>query len=180
VTSELVVKAQSGDREAFAALATASYERLYGIARRVLRDSHSAEDAVQEALIRSWRDMRSLRDPDRFDAWLYRLLINACRDQARSSRRIAVEVREIDVEQLDTTDAYSQVVNRDELQRAFMALPVDQRAVLVLTHYIGLPAAEVGQILGIPTGTVYSRLHYGVRRMREALTPKPPISEQVR
>jgi len=164
------MRAQSGDREAFEALATTSYGRLFGIARRVLSDSHSAEDAVQEALIRSWRDMRSLRDPDRFDAWLYRLVVNACHDQARSSRRIAVEVREIDAERADPTDAFAQVVNRDELERAFVKLDVDHRAVLVLTHYVCLPASEVGRILGIPVGTVYSRLHYGIRSMRAALS----------
>jgi RNA polymerase sigma-70 factor (ECF subfamily) len=179
VKSELVVRAQAGDREAFEALATNAYERLYGVARRVLRDSHAAEDAVQEALIRCWRDMRSLRDPDRFDAWLHRLLINACHDQSRSSRRFAVEVREIDVDRSDPTDDYAQVANRDELQRAFMGLSIDQRAVIVLTHYVGLPADEVGQILGIPSGTVYSRLHYGVLRMRDALTKSLAQPEQV-
>jgi RNA polymerase sigma-70 factor (ECF subfamily) len=179
VTSELVERAQSGDREAFEALATAAYQRLFGIARRVLRDSHAAEDAVQEALVRCWRDMRSLRDPDRFDAWLHRLLINACHDQSRSSRRFAVEVREIDVSRFDPHDDYAQVANRDELQRAFMALPVEQRAVIVLTHYVGLPADEVGQILGIPAGTVYSRLHYGVKRMRGALAKSVALPEQV-
>ena len=170
MTSELVVRAQSGDREAFEALATAAYDRLYGIARRILRDSHSAEDAVQEALIRSWRDMRSLRDPDRFDAWLHRLLVHSCHDQSRSSRRFAVEVREIDLHRPDPSDDYALVANRDELERAFLKLPVEHRAVLVLTHYVGLPAREVSQILGVPVGTVYSRLHYGLRSMRAALS----------
>ena len=186
MTSELVVRAQSGDREAFEALATAAYERMYGIARRILRDSHSAEDAVQETLIRSWRDMRSLRDPDRFDAWLHRLLVHACHDQSRSSRRFAVEVREIDVDRPDPSDDYSLVAQRDELERAFLKLPVEHRAVLVLTHYVGLPASEVGLVLGIPVGTVYSRLHYGVRNMRAALSnsgdgiARSHVPEQVR
>ena len=170
MTSELVVRAQSGDREAFEALATAAYERMYGIARRILRDSHSAEDAVQETLIRSWRDMRSLRDPDRFDAWLHRLLVHACHDQSRSRRRFAVEVREIDVDRPDPSDDYALVAQRDELERAFLKLPVEHRAVIVLTHYVGLPATEVSVVLGIPVGTVYSRLHYGVRSMRTALS----------
>jgi RNA polymerase sigma-70 factor (ECF subfamily) len=186
VTSELVVRAQSGDREAFEALATASYERLYGIARRILRDTHSAQDAVQETLIRSWRDMRSLRDPDRFDAWLHRLLVHACHDQVRSSRRFAVEVREIDLDPPDPSDDYALVAQRDELERAFLKLPVEHRAVLVLTHYVGLPATEVGLALGIPVGTVYSRLHYGARSMRTALSnseldrAESPVPEHVR
>ena len=134
MTSELVVRAQSGDREAFEALATAAYERLYGIARRILRDGNSAEDAVQEALIRSWRDMRSLRDPDRFDAWLHRLLVHACHDQSRSSRRFAVEVQEIEVDRPDPSDDYAVVVQRDELEGRFLKLSIEHRAVLVLIH----------------------------------------------
>ena len=186
MTSELVVRAQSGDREAFGALATASYDRLYGIARRILRDSHSAEDAVQETLIRSWRDMLSPRDPDRFDAWLHRLLVHSCHDLSRSSRRFAVEVREIDPDRPDPSDDYAGVAQRDELERAFLKLSVEHRAVLVLTHYVGLPASEVSLVLGIPVGTVYSRLHYGVRSMRTALSNSDlgaagsPISEHVR
>jgi len=186
VTSELVVRAQAGDRDAFGALATAAYDRLYGIARRILRDSHSAEDAVQETLIRSWRDLRSLRDPDRFEAWLHRLLVHSCHDQSRSSRRFAVEVREIDADRPDSSDDYALVAQRDELERAFLKLSVEHRAVIVLTHYVGLPATEVGLILGIPVGTVYSRLHYGIRSMRAALSNSElgvaasPISENLR
>ena len=87
LTSELVERAQRGDHEAFDALATAAYHRLYAIARRILRDGYAAEDAVQDALVKAWRELRGLRDPVAFDAWLNRLLVNACRDQARRTRR---------------------------------------------------------------------------------------------
>jgi len=172
--SGLVERAQQGDHDAFDALATALYDRLYSVARRVLRDGYAAEDAVQEALIRGWRDVRSLREPERFEAWMHRLLINACHDQSRRNRRFEVEVGEITADRSDPSDDFATVVNVDELDRAFLKLPVEHRAVLVLTHYVGLTAPEVGQILGIPAGTVYSRLHYGVRAMRTALSKAAP------
>ena len=167
---ELVERAQAGDRQAFDALATSLYDRLYAVGRRILRDGYAAQDAVQEALIRGWRDLRSLRDPDRFEAWMHRLLINACYDLRRRARRIEVEIQPIHLERSDPHDEYAGVVSRDELERAFLHLPIEHRAVLVLTHYLGLTAPEVGHILGIPAGTVYSRLHYGSRQMRAALT----------
>ncbi|MEP6639061.1 MAG: sigma-70 family RNA polymerase sigma factor [Chloroflexota bacterium] len=169
MTSDLVARAQCGDRQAFDALATAEYDRLYAVARRILRDGYAAEDAVQDTLIRAWRDLRSLRDPDRFEAWLHRLLVRACQDQFRRNRRGVVAV-EVLTDRLDPSDDYARVIHRDELERAFLGLSIDQRAVLVLTHYVGLPAAEVASILGIPSGTVSSRLHYGLRTMRAALS----------
>ena len=168
-SSELVERAQRGDHQAFEALANAAYHRLYAIARRILRDGYAAEDAVQECLVRAWRDLWGLRDPDRFDAWLHRLLVRACSDQARRSRRSRLE---LDVEQIDLErreDAFAPVADRDELERAFLHLTIEQRAVVVLTHYVGLPGPEVAAILGIPPGTVASRLHYGIRAMRDAL-----------
>lgn len=166
---ELVVRAQSGDREAFDAIATAMYDRLYALARRILRDGNAAEDAVQEALIRGWRDLRSLREPDRFEAWMHRLLVRACQDQVRRRRAIDVRTVVLDIDRTDPLDDYAGVAQRDELERAFLQLSVEHRAVLVLTHYVGLPATEAGRILGIPPGTVYSRLHYAAQRMRAAL-----------
>lgn len=180
MASELVERARRGDHEAFDALATAAYHQLYAIARRILRDGYAAEDAVQDALVRAWRDLRSLRDPDRFDPWLHRLLVNACKDQVRRQRRRPFEVPVLAIDQPSVEDRLSQLVDRDELDRAFLQLPVEQRAALVLTHYIGLPANEVGAILGIPVGTVYSRLHYGARTMREAIvgSSEAPINPE--
>lgn len=180
VTSDLVERAQRGEHEAFEVLATAAYHRLYAIARRILRDGYAAEDAVQDALVRAWRDVRGLRDRDRFDAWLHRLLVHACHDQVRRAHRRPVEVAQESIEPV-ARDDLSQVADRDEIERGFLRLSVEQRAVLVLTHYVGLSAPEIAEILGIPPGTVYSRLHYGARALRDAIagpdaghaTPEP-------
>jgi RNA polymerase sigma-70 factor (ECF subfamily) len=174
VRTDLVQRAQAGDRDAFDALATALYDRLYVLGHRILRDGYAAEDAVQEALIRGWRNLRALRDPDRFDAWMHRLLVNACHDQSRKTRRFEVEVTDISAERTDPADDYATVANVDELDRAFLQLPIEHRVVLVLTHYVGMSAPEVSQTLDIPVGTVYSRLHRGIRSMRTALSASPP------
>ena len=169
MSSDLVERAQRGDHEAFDVLASAAYHRLYAIARRILRDGYAAEDAVQDALVKAWREMRGLRDPAAFDAWLHRLLVNACRDHARRTRRRPVELLAIPMDREEPHDDYAQLADRDELERAFLDLSLEHRAVLVLTHYVGLPAPEISRILGVPQGTVASRLHYGVRAMRAAL-----------
>ena len=170
MTSDLVERAQRGDHEAFDVLASAAYHRLYAIARRILRDGYAAEDAVQDALVKAWREIRGLRDPGAFDAWLHRLLVNACRDHARrASRRPVVTLESLPMERPAVTDDLSAFVDRDELERAFLDLSVEHRAVLVLTHYVGLPASEVARILRIPPGTVASRLHYGTRSMRASI-----------
>ena len=169
MTSDLVERAQRGDHEAFDALATAAYHRLYAIARRILRDGYAAEDAVQDALVKAWREVRGLRDPAAFDAWLHRLLVNSCRDHARRNRRRPIELPELPIDREEPRDDLAQLADRDELERAFLELSVEHRAVLVLTHYVGLPAPEISRTLGIPPGTVASRLHYGARAMRAAL-----------
>ncbi|MFI5225955.1 MAG: RNA polymerase sigma factor [Candidatus Limnocylindrales bacterium] len=170
MTSGLVERAQRGDHEAFDALATAAYHRLYAVSRRILRDGYAAEDVVQETLIRAWRDLRGLREPERFDAWLQRLLIRACQDHVRGQRRRPLQVPVLDVDGPVAIDEIARLADRDELERAFLELSVEHRAVLVLTHYVGLPAPEIAEILGIPPGTVYSRLHYAIRAMRVSMT----------
>jgi len=105
---------------------------------------------------------------------MHRLLVNACHDQSRRSHRLEVQIGEISANKSDPADDYATVVNIDELERGFLRLPVEHRAVLVLTHYMGMTAPEVAQLLGIPTGTVYSRLHYAVRSMRAALSKAAP------
>jgi len=176
VTSELVERAQRGDHEAFDALASAAYHRLYAIARRILRDGYAAEDAVQDALIKAWRDIRGLRDPEAFDAWLHRLLVNACRDQVRRRNRRPLEVDIPNLERAAPGDDMARLADRDEIERAFLDLSVEHRAVLVLTHYLGLSGPEVAAILRIPPGTVHSRLHYGSQAMRAALSRPPMLS----
>ena len=169
MTVELVERAQRGDHEAFDVLATAAYHRLYAIARRILRDGYAAEDAVQDALVRAWRDLRSLRDPDRFDAWLHRLLVNACHDQVRRTRRRPVAVEGIDADPGGPEAGFGAVVDRDELERAFLGLSVDQRAALVLTHYVGMSAVEVA---ADPRGPAGDRLlTTPLRRQGDARDP---------
>jgi RNA polymerase sigma-70 factor (ECF subfamily) len=165
---DLVEAARSGDHEAFEVLATSAGDRLYAVARLILRESDLAEDAVQEALVRAWQQLPSLRDPHRFDAWLYRLVVNACADQGRQLRRWSIQVAPIPLDGSISDDTGS-VADRDQLDRAFTRLKPEQRAVVVLHHHSGFSAAEISRILGIPEGTARSRLHYATEAMRAAL-----------
>jgi RNA polymerase sigma-70 factor (ECF subfamily) len=169
VTVELVVRAQSGDHEAFEALARGAYNRLIAIAYRILRDDAAADDAVQHALIHAWRDLPTLRDPARLHAWLYRLTVNACRDEQRQAKKWRVAATVTDINRPTSDADLEAVVERSELDSVFRKLSVEHRAVLVLHYYVGLPAPEVADALGIRTGTVYSRLHYGTRELRRLL-----------
>ncbi len=167
--ADLVRRAQRGDAEAFGVLASAAYSGLCAMAQRILRDQDVAQDAVQECLVRAWRGMRGLRDPDRFDAWLHRLLVNACYAESRRHRRRAMELRVLPLDQPTAGDAASDLAERDALERGFRRLPVEQRAVLVLHHYLGLHLPEIARTLGIPEGTARSRLHYATVAMRAVL-----------
>ncbi len=166
---ELVVRAGRGDHDAFASLAGASIARLEAVARLILRDDGLAQDAVQEALIRAWRDLPGLRDPDRFDAWFQRLIVNACLDAARRRRRRPIEVELTEIEPPLGVDSANLIADRDELERGFRRLSVDQRALLVLHYYLGLPTTSVAEMLGVPLGTAQSRLHRALEAMRAAL-----------
>jgi len=168
VQSELVDRARHGDREAFGVLAGGAVDRLYGIARHILRDAELAEDATQEALVRAWRDLRALRDVERFDAWLYRLLIRSCADVSRNRRRWRAEITVVSTEPSEL-DRATELADRDELERGLRRLTEAQRSVLVLTYYIGLSHTELAEILEIPVGTVRSRLHYAIEALRAAL-----------
>ena len=178
---ELVVRAQRGDHESFDVLARATVGRLDAAARLILRDSESAKDAVQEAYLRAWRDLPTLRDPDRFEAWLQRLIGNACRDQLRRRRRRPIEVELTATINPPGPDAYASGADRDELDRAFEHLQPEQRAVIVLHYYLGLPLPEAARTLGIPLGTAKSRLHRAMRALRVALDvddSHKPIAER--
>lgn len=165
---ELVEAARRGDHDAFEALVISAGDRWYAMARLVLRDADRAEEAVQEALVRAWRQLPSLRDPERFDAWVYRLLVHACADVGRRNQRWSAEVRMIRAEPtLD--DASASLSIRDQLERGFRRLRPEQRAVVVLHHYVGLAVPEVAEILGIPVGTAKSRIHYAMEVLRAAL-----------
>ena len=179
---DLVERARRGDHDAFAVLAGAAISRLDAAAWLMLRDTDQAMDAVQNALVRAWRDLPSLRDPSRFDAWLYRLLINACTDEIRRARRHRLDVHIDDLAtEPATTDAASAIVDRDELERGFNRLDPEERAVIVLHHFLDLPLTEVATTLGIPLGTVKSRLYRGLREMRAVLDadarPGVPVPE---
>lgn len=167
---ELVRRAQAGDHDAFSALAAAAVSRLQRTARLILRDEERARDAVQETLLRAWLDIRAVRDPDRFDAWLYRVLVRACYVEAgRHRRRQTVEIR---VEALDAPGDRGDgagVAARDQLDRGFRRLTPDQRAVLVVHHYLGLRDAEAAEALGIPPGTFKSRLSRATATLRAAI-----------
>ncbi|MEA2577694.1 MAG: polymerase sigma-70 factor, subfamily [Chloroflexota bacterium] len=165
----LVEQAQRGDREAFATLARSRGDRLMQIAQRILRDVSRAEDAVQQTLVSAWRELPSLRDPERFDAWLHRLLTNAAYAEARRSRAWSANVRALPLDGPAGPDESVPVDDRDRLERAFRRLPPDQRAMLVFTHYLGLTPTEIADRLGIPIGTANSRLHYAHRAMRAAI-----------
>ena len=165
----LVERARAGDEEAFASLARAAGDRLLAIAYRILRDLGLAEDAVQQTLVLAWRELPALRDVERFDAWLRRLLVNACYREARRGRRWATNLRVLPLDQPTGSDDYAVVVARDQLERGFRRLPTEQRAVFVFHHYLGLTLLEVADELGVPLGTVKSRLHYATNTLRAAL-----------
>ena len=166
---DLVVRAQSGDREAFASLVHATSDRLFGIATRILRDADLAEDALQGALVTAWRQLPTLRDPARFEAWLRRLLVHACYAEARRRRSWTTNVRVLPVDGPVGPDGLLSVVERDALDRAFKRISVEQRAVFVLHHYVGLSLVEIAETLGVPAGTARSRLHYATRLLRTAI-----------
>jgi RNA polymerase sigma-70 factor (ECF subfamily) len=165
----LVERARAGDEEAFASLARGAGDRLLAIAYRILRDLGLAEDAVQQTFVLAWRELPALRDVERFDAWMRRLLVNACYREARRGRHWATNVRVIPIEHPDGTDDYLGVVIRDQLDRGFRRLPPEQRAVFVFHHYLGLTLREVADELDLPLGTVKSRLHYATNTLRAAL-----------
>ena len=169
MNGDLVRRAQDGDTDAFVLLVHAYGNRQFGLARRILRDFDLAEDAVQQALVIAWRELPRLRDPDRFEAWLTRILVRCCYEAARTRRRLALVQADGDAPEPQAIDPALAVLDRDRLDRAFRRLPAEQRAVLALHHYVGLEPAEIADTLGIPAGTVRSRLHYAHRGMRAAL-----------
>lgn len=165
----LVERASKGDHDAFAELVHGAIARLDTVARLIVRDPELARDAVQEALFRSWRDLRGLRDPDRFDAWLYKLTVNACMDQLRRRRRRPVEIEMTVLHAPMTPDASASLADRDLVDSVLRDLDPGGRAIVVLHYYLGLPLTEVAGALGIPVGTVKSRLHRALGQMRSRI-----------
>jgi RNA polymerase sigma-70 factor (ECF subfamily) len=169
VVDELVDRARHGDREAFAALVQLTGDRMYALAARILRDADLAEDALQGALIAAWKHLPTLRDPARFEAWLRRLLVHACYAEARRRRSWTANIRVLPVDGPVGPDGLLSIVDRDALDRAFGRLSIDQRAVFVMHHHLGLALTEIAETLGVPAGTARSRLHYATRALRTAI-----------
>lgn len=166
---DLVELAQGGDRDAFAALVQMTSDRMYALAARILRDNDLAQDALQGAFVTAWRRLPTLRDPDRFEAWLRRLLVHACYAEANRRRTWALNVRALPMDGPAAPDGYLTIDDRDALDRAFRRLSLEQRAVFVMHHHTGLQLTEIAETLGIPAGTARSRLHYATRVLRAAI-----------
>lgn len=180
---DLVVRAGQGDHDAFAVLAGGALGRLDAVARLILRDTELARDAVQEALVRAWRDLPRLREPGRFDAWLHRLTVHACIDAARVQRRRSVEVELGPLVDLPIADSAAAFADRDLLDRMLQRLDPGQRAILVLHYYLELSLPEAAEALDIPVGTAKSRLHRSLMALRATVTPDgapvpPRVSEE--
>jgi RNA polymerase sigma-70 factor (ECF subfamily) len=178
--TDLVTRAQRGDQEAFADLVYAVADRFLAVSNRILNDIGLAEDATQQALLDVWQYLPQLRDPARFEAWSYRLLVRACYAEGRKSRRWTPNLRLLSVDEPMVVDGTSTVVDRDQLDRAFRRLSMNHRTVVVLHHYLDLPLERVAEIVGAPRGTVGSRLHYATRQLRSALiADAQPASREV-
>jgi RNA polymerase sigma factor (sigma-70 family) len=163
---DLVVRARSGDHDAFDVIARSMTARLYAIAFRILRDVHLAEDAVQDSLVDAWRDLRALRDPALFDGWVTRILVRNCYRAAkrdRSTRRVSLPPSE------HTADVSTEVAERERIEQAFLQLTPDHRIVVVMRYYLGWEPTEIADAIGVAAGTVRSRLHYGLEALRAAI-----------
>lgn len=167
--TDLVVRAQDGDEIAFARLADGIYGRLQQLAFRILRDPELARDAAQQTALSIWRNLPQLRDPARFEAWSYRLCVNACYTASRRRNRSIPEVGSESHRESIAGDDYGALIDRDELERGFRRLSFDHRVVLVLHHYLGMPIDQVAKTLDIPIGTVKSRMNRALEHMRRAL-----------
>ena len=170
MSTDLVRRAQAGDHDAFSALAAAAISRLHRTARLILRDDERADDAVQDALLQAWLDIRGLRDPDRFDAWLNRVLVRSCfREADRTRRRRSVEIPVESIDPVGDPGDGRALAARDQVDRGFRRLTPEQRAVLVMHHYLGLRDGEAAETLGIAEGTFKSRLSRATVALRAAI-----------
>lgn len=173
--ASLVRRASSGDQPAFETLIRGAADRLLATARKILRDPDAADDAVQQAVILAWRLLPRLRDSERFDGWLYKILVSACYAEAKRVRRVAARVQPLTDEAGD--DDSERWAERQLIEQAFHSLTPAHRAVVVLHYYVGLPLTEVASIVGVSPGTARSRMHYALRALRAAIeaTSRPVV-----
>ena len=176
----LVERAMGGDDVAFTELVDLDGDRCYAIAYRILRDVERAQDAVQQAFLLAWRELPRLRNLERFEPWLHRLLVNACYEELRRYRRWSSHIRVFPADGPGGPDETVSIDDRDALERAFKRMSPEHRAVVVLHHHAGLPLASIAEAAGIPLGTAKSRLHYATRILREALADVRVDSRKVR
>jgi RNA polymerase sigma-70 factor (ECF subfamily) len=177
---DLVDRAKRGDEEAFDSLARLTGDRCMAIASWILRDADLAEDAVQAALVRAWRELRTLRDADRFEAWLHRILTNECYAEARRRTRWAANIKVLPVPESVGAGGILTVNDRDQLERAFRRLTLEQRSVLVFHHYLDLPLPQVAARLAIPLATAKSRLRLATAALRASLDADDRTTTQER
>ena len=167
---DLVVRARQGDHGAFSELAARSIGGLTAAARMILRDEYGAQDAVQDTLLEAWRSLPGLRDPDRFEAWLHRLLVRSCFRRAKRSRgRGQLEIRLTPADEPASPGAEREFAIHDQLERGLARLSAEQRAVVVLVYYLDLPLADAARALDIPLGTTKSRLNRATQALRAAI-----------
>ncbi len=166
---DLVTRARDGDESAFEMLAAGHHPRLFRVAYGILRDRHLAEDATQQGLLDIWRHIPRLRDSSRFEAWSYRLVVNACYDEAKRRPNWVPPTDMTPGDMPISRDASSQVIARDQLSRALQRLSMEHRAVLVLRYLMDLSPEEIGDSLDIPRRTVYSRLQRALADVRSVL-----------
>lgn len=159
----------TGDEAAFDALIGHMGDQLHSVARRILRDPYLAEDAMQRALLDAWRYLPQLRDPQRFEAWAYRLVVHACFTESRRERHHRGNLRLLGFDAPGAPDPAANLALVHQLDQAFGSLGIEHRTVVVLVHYVGLTPAEAAAAMGTPIGTVRSRLHYALKHMRAAL-----------
>jgi len=162
----LLERASHGDHEAFGMLVGDQLARLDMAARLILRDPELAQDAVQEATLRAWKNVRGLRDADRWGPWLHRLLVNACLDIARKRRTRVFEVELTPLHDPMVADPASTIPDALYVERMLATIDAAQRAVVVLHYYLDLTLPETADALGIPVGTAKSRLNRALDRMR--------------
>jgi RNA polymerase sigma-70 factor (ECF subfamily) len=176
IDRELVLRARTGDLQAFSTLVDARMDRLYALACLVVGDDRAAEGAVRDALVRAWRDVPSLRDPDRFDPWLQQVLIRRCYRAATHPRADATDSVDDDPRAVSAVEPPPAPPTPAVLEQAFRALRPEQRAAVVVRHGLGLSLADSAVVLGVPIGTVQARASQALASLRTALGPAPATS----